>query len=383
MKVYLDHGATTKPDVSVIRMMSRCMEDCFGNPSSLHSYGTEAASALEESRAAVASLIGSKSSEIIFTSGGTESDNLAIKGACYANRASGNHIITTTIEHPAVLNMYRQLEREGFLVTYLGVDAEGFVDIGQLRSAITGNTVLVSVMHANNEIGTVQDIAGIGKICREMGVLFHTDAVQSLTKVPIDVAAQDIDLLSVSAHKIYGPKGVGALFVRDGVKIARLMEGGSQEGKLRAGTENMPAIMGFACACGLSHRIDNVRGLRDRLLEGIRKRIPNVLVNGPADMERRLCNNLSVSFQGVEGEALLMMLDMRGIAVSTGSACSSKSLQPSHVLMAIGLPPQIAHGTLRFSLGKDNTLEEIDYTVEQLAQVVAILREMSPYRGDE
>ena len=376
-RVYLDNGATTKVDEGVARVIQEYMVDKFGNPSSLHEFGREAKNALDRSRRVIAAKINANSDEIIFTSGGTEADNLAIRGVAYANKDK-NHIITSKIEHHAVLNTCKQLEKEGFRVTYLDVDGGGFVDLEQLKNAIDEKTALVSIMHANNEIGTIEPIEEISRICKEKNILFHTDAVQSFTKVPINVKKMGIDLLSLSAHKIHGPKGMGALYIREGVKTNKMLYGGHQENDLRAGTENVPGIVGFAKAVEISNDKDIKRmtKIRDKLINAVFERIPDVLLNG--SKEKRLCNNADFSFKYVEGESLLLYLDSRGIAVSTGSACSSKSLKPSHVLTAIGLKPEIAHGSLRFTLSKETTEEDIDYVIGHLVETIGYFRKMSP-----
>jgi len=380
MRVYLDHAATTPVDPAVVSAMLPYFTEKFGNASSLHAWGREAQAALEEAREQIARKINAAPEEIVFTSGGSESDNLAVKGVAYALREKRNHIITSKIEHPAVLESCRRLEKEGFKVTYLNVDREGFVDLAQLEAAITDKTALVSIMHANNEIGTIQNIDAIGGICQKKNVIYHTDSVQSFTKVPLDVKKQNIGLASFSAHKIHGPKGVGALYVRRDVKrsLIKQIHGGHHERDLRAGTENIPGVVGFAKAVELAgtQHVREMTKLRDTLLDGLLK-IEDTHVNGPLG-EHRLCNNASVSFHFIEGEGILLHLDMKGIAVSTGSACSSQSLEPSHVLTAIGLPVELAHGTIRFSLGRENTKEEIEYTIDSAKEVVGKLRALSP-----
>jgi len=379
MKVYFDNGATTRVDDKVVKAMLPFFSDTYGNASSVHQVGQEAKRALDESRETIANKINAKFDEIIFTSGGTESDNLAIKGVAYANKAKGNHIITTKIEHPAVENSCKELENDGFSVTYLDVDKEGFVDVGQLRRSITDKTILVTIIHANNEIGTIQRIDEIGAICKEKNVLFHIDAVQSFTKVPIDVRKMNVDLVSLSGHKIHGPKGVGALFIKKGTQIRKLADGGGHEFKLRAGTENVPGIVGFAKAVSLSSDSDikKIAKLRDMLIEGIEKEIPNVKLNGPRGDER-LCNNVSISFANVEGEGLGSYLDIEGICTSNGSACASHSLEPSHVLLAMGLSKELANGTLRMTLSRFSTKEEVEYTIKMLKKYVEKLRKISP-----
>ncbi len=380
MKAYLDHSATTPVDKEVAKAMLPYFTKKFGNASSLHSFGREAKDALEESREKIAKRLNAKSEEIIFTSGGSESDNLAIRGIAYANKERGKHIITTKIEHPAILESCRLLEKEGFRITYLNVDKEGFVDMGQLERELGKETTLVSVMHANNEIGTVQDIRAIGKLCKANGTYFHTDAVQSFTKEGIDVDKQGLDLVSISSHKIHGPKGIGALYVRKGTKLNPLIHGGRQEQGLRAGTENVAGVVGFAKAVGLATPAEakKIAVLRDRLISKLLK-VENSVLNGPSPSSgKRLCNNVNVGFRFVEGESMLIRLDMEGIACSTGSACSSQSLEPSHVLMAIGMNRPDAHGTLRFSLGRENTKEEIDYVAKVLPPIIEGLRKISP-----
>jgi cysteine desulfurase len=377
MRIYLDNAATTKVDNEVVKAMLLFLVEKYGNASSLHSFGQEANAALEGSRSIIAKSLNALPEEIVFTSGGTESDNLAIRGIAYANRGRGNHIITSRIEHPAVLNTCRALEKEGFKVTYLDVDKFGLIDIKALEDSITKKTILVSIMHANNEIGTIQDVAKIGELCRRKGVYFHTDAVQSYTKVPIDAKKLDVDLVSLSSHKLHGPKGVGALYVRKGTKIIPISAGGAHERKLRPGTENVSGIVGFAKAVEIAKEDDNKRmlKLRNRLVKELLE-IPHTNLNGHPSL--RLCNNASISFHFVEGESLLMHLDAKGIAVSTGSACSSHELKASHVLLAIGLRHEIAHGTIRFSLSKYNTEKEIDYTINCVKEVVQQLRRISP-----
>ncbi len=380
MKIYLDNGATTKVDAKVLEAMKPYFTEKYGNASSLHSFGREAGEALEKARQVIAKRINAEPGEIIFTSGGTESDNMAIKGAVYANQDKGNHIITSTIEHPAVQNTCKMLEKKGFRVTYLKVDGEGFVDLEQLKREINDKTILVTIMHANNEIGTVQDIDAIGRICREKGVMFHSDAVQSFTKVPIDVQKTPVDMLSFSAHKIHGPKGIGTIYIRKGTSLKKTQFGGSQEFNLRAGTENVAGAVGFAKAVELAKEKETaqIAKLRDRLIKGLGK-IPDAMLNGPAG-EKRLCNNVNFIFRFIEGEAMLLHLDAKGIAVSTGSACSQRDLKPSHVLTAIGLRPDIAHGSIRFTMSRFNTAKEIDYTIKCVKEVVENLRQISPLR---
>lgn len=379
--IYLDHAATTYVKPEVMEAMIPYFTQKFGNASSVYSIGRESKKAIEEARDKVAAALGAQSKEIFFTGSGTEADNWAIKGIAYANKAKGNHIITTTIEHPAVLNTCQYLETEGFEVTYLTVDENGLITPSQVRDAIKSTTILISVMFANNEIGTIQPIEEIGKIAREKGVYFHTDAVQAVGNIPIDVSALNVDLLSLSGHKFYGPKGVGALYVRKGVKITSFVHGGHQERGRRASTENVPGIVGLAKAIEIaSKNIDQYNQklleLRERTIEEIYKKIPFIKLNG--DRNKRLPGNVNFSFEFIEGESLLLMLDMKGIAASSGSACTSGSLDPSHVLLAIGLPHEIAHGSLRISFGEENTQEDIDYLMEVLPMIVGRLRDMSP-----
>ena len=377
-KIYLDNAATTPVDSRVVKEMLPFFTEKFGNASSQHTLGQEAKRALEQSRDVIAGSIGAKSDEIIFTSGGKEANNLAIKGAIW--QTGKKHIITTKIEHDCILNSCKWLEKQGIRVTYLPVDSEGFVNPKDVEKAITNETAIVSVIHANNEIGTIQDIEAIGKICREKGVYFHTDACQSYTKVPINVKKQNIDLATLNAHKIHGPKGVGALYIREGIKISPLMHGGGHEKNRRSGTENIPGIVGFATAVKLakSGYAKQIEKLRDNLIEGILK-IQNTKLNG-ASGERRLCNNINVSFMNIEGEAIGGYLDAYGIASSTGSACSSHTLEPSHVLKAIGLSDMEANSSLRLSLSRENTEEEIDKVLEVLPKIIEKLRKISPFK---
>ncbi|MBW2971227.1 cysteine desulfurase [Candidatus Woesearchaeota archaeon] len=358
MKVYLDNGATTRVAPEVAEAVKKVFLVQYGNPSSLHSWGREAKQILEKSRATIARKINAQPEEIFFTSGGSESDNLALVGVALANKVRGNHIITTKFEHHAIERTAKQLEKQGFKLTFLDVTEDGFVNPKSVENAITDKTILVSIIHANNEIGTIQPIGDIGKICRKRGVLLHVDAVQSFTKTELDVNKMNIDLASFSAHKIHGPKGVGALYVRKSINIQPMFFGGSQESKLRPGTENLPSIVGFAQAAALISEkdIEHMTKLRNKLIDGLLK-ISDTQLNG--SREHRLCNNVNIAFNFVEGESLLMELDTHGIAVSTGSACSSTELTPSHVLTAIGLKPEIAHGSLRFTLSKYTTQEEI------------------------
>ncbi len=380
-RIYLDYAATTPMHPDVVKAMLPYFTDAFGNPSSIYSYGQEAKGAVEEARVKIANLVGARDEEIVFTSGGTEADNFAIKGVAYANENRGNHIITSSVEHHAAIETCKFLERRGFSVTYLLVDEYGLVGPFDVKKAITDKTILISVMHANNEVGTVQPITEIGRIAREAGIYFHTDAVQTAGHIPVDVNELGVDLLSISAHKLYGPKGVGALYIRKGTRLIPFMHGGEQERRRRASTENVPAIVGFGKAVGLaqqemSQEAGRLAHLRDRLINGLLGRIDHVRLNGhPLN---RLPNNVNISVEFVEGESMLLNLDLEGICASTGSACSSSSLEPSHVLLAMGLSHEQAHGSLRFSLGKWTTEEEIGRTLEVLPQIVARLRAMSP-----
>lgn len=381
-RIYLDHSATTPVDPQVAELMLKYLTEYYGNPSSVHLFGREVKKAVDEARNQVASLIGSDPSEIIFTGGGTESDNLAIQGAARARGSKGKHLITSAIEHHAVLDTFKYLAKNGYEITIIPVNEEGLVSVEDVRKAIRPDTILISIMHANNEVGSIQPVEEIGKIAREKGILFHVDAVQSLGKIPVNVQEINADLLTISSHKIYGPKGVGALYIRKGVRISPLVFGGGQERKIRSGTENVPGIIGFGKACELAgQRLEEEASqlvkLRDKLIDGILERIKDVKLNGPRG-EKRLPNNVNVSINYVEGESLLLSLDMIGIAASSGSACTSGSLDPSHVLLAMGLPHEVAHGSLRFSLGRQNTEEDIEYVLEELPKIVDRLRMMSP-----
>ncbi|MCT4509766.1 MAG: cysteine desulfurase NifS [Tepidibacter sp.] len=381
-RVYMDYAATTPMKKEVLDAMLPYYNDLFGNASSVHAFGREVKGSLDEARDQVAKLINAQSSEIYFTGGGSEADNWAIKGVAFANKEKGNHIITTTIEHHAVLHTCEYLEKHhGFEITYLDVDSEGRIDLEELKNSITDKTILISIMFANNEIGTVEPIKEIGQIAKERGVLFHTDGVQAIGNVHIDVKHLNVDLMAMSAHKIYGPKGVGALYIRKGVKLHSIVHGGAQERRRRAGTENMAGIVGFGKAAelariNLDENIKRLTKLKERLINGVLERIPYTRVNGSLDY--RLPGNTSFCFEFIEGESLLLSLDMMGIAGSSGSACTSGSLDPSHVLMAIGLTHEIAHGSLRLSLGYKNTEEDVDYVLETLPKIVDRLRQMSP-----
>ncbi|MFC1938279.1 cysteine desulfurase NifS [Chloroflexota bacterium] len=380
-QIYLDYTATTPVHPDVVKAMLPYFTDIFGNASSIHSYGQGAKGAIEDARVKVADIIGARSEEIVFTSGGTEADNFALKSVVLANKSEGNHIITSPVEHHAVIEICKFLDERGHNVTYLPVDGYGMVDPDDVRRAVTNETVLISVMHGNNEMGTMEPVAEIGKIAREAGVYFHTDAVQTLGHIPVDVDELGVDLLSMSAHKLYGPKGVGALYIRKGTKLISFIHGGEQERKRRAGTENVSAIVGFGKAIELaqqemSEEAERLASLRDQLIKGLLERIDHIRLNGHP--QRRLPSNVNISVDFVEGESMLLNLDMEGICASTGSACSSSSLEPSHVLQAMGILPEQAHGSLRFSLGKWTTEEDIKRVLEVLPRVVAKLRAMSP-----
>jgi len=382
-KVYMDYAATTPVDPRVVEAMSPYFTEKFANPLSLHQFGQEASEALEKSRDVIADLMGARPNEIIFTGSATESNNLSLKGVAFANSGRGKHIITSTIEHPCVLSSAKWLEQRGFKVTRLPVDRYGLVDPGQLEQAIRGDTILVSLMHASNEIGTIEPIRSIGEICAEKGVYFHTDAAQSFGKLEIDVNTMHIDLLTASSHKMYGPKGAACLYKRKGVKIEPLLHGGGHEFGLRSSTHNISAIVGFVEAAKLCKKeMEGEAGrltlLRDRLIKEILKMEGSKLNGHPT---KRLPNNTNFSFAGVEGESMVMLLDSYGVAASTGSACSSTELEPSHVLLAIGLRPQEAHGSLRLSLGRWTKKEEVDYVLEIMPRIVERLRTISPFKG--
>ncbi len=382
MQIYADNAATTALSPKVLEAMLPYLTEVYGNPSSLYRIGSDAKDAVEEAREKIANLIGAKSSaEIYFTSGGSESDNWAIKGVCALMKEKGkNHIITSKFEHHAVLHVCESLEKEGFEVTYLDVYEDGLIRPEDVKNAIKDTTALVTIMYANNEIGTVQPIAEIGKICREAGVLFHTDAVQAMGNVPVNVQEDNVDLLSLTAHKFHGPKGCGALYVRRGVRLKSLIEGGAQERSRRAGTENVAGIVGLAKALELAistmkERAEKLTKMRNRLIDGLLK-IERSRLNG--SREQRLPGNVNMCFEGIEGESLLLRLDLAGVSASSGSACTSGSLDPSHVLLSLGLPHEIAHGSLRLSFSDDNTEEEIDYLLEKIPQIVEYLRSFSP-----
>ena len=384
-RIYADNAATTKPSRRATQVMLEVMEQNYANPSSLHTPGQLAAVALAESRSKIASILNCEPRDIIFTSGGSEADNQAIlTGAVLGERKGKKHIVSTKFEHHAVLHTLQKLEKQGFEVTYLDVHSNGMVHLDELEAALRPDTALVTIMYANNEIGSIQPIRAIGEICRKHGVLFHTDAVQAVGHLPIDVQADNIDMLSLSGHKFHGPKGVGALYIRTGVAPAVLIEGGAQERGKRAGTENLPAIAGMAAALEeavekMDEHTAHLRAMRDRLIEGITK-IPHSTLTG--DPVNRLPGCASFCFEGIEGEALLLLLDQKGVCGSSGSACTSGSLDPSHVLLAIGLPHEVAHGSLRLSLSHENTMEEMDAIVEAVTEVVGYLRSISPVWDD-
>jgi cysteine desulfurase len=384
-KIYLDNAATTKTRPEVVETMLPYFTDLFGNPSSVYEYASQNKKAIDEARAQVAKVIGADTSEIYFTASGTEADNWAIKATVEAYADKGNHIITSKIEHHAVLHTCEYLAKHGYEVTYVDVDENGILKLDQVEKAIRPTTILISVMFANNEIGTIQPIKEIGEIAKKHKILFHTDAVQAYGQVPIDVKELNIDMLSASAHKLNGPKGIGLLYIKKGVKIRSYVHGGGQERQRRAGTENVPGIVGFGKAAEIAlatmkEREEKECKLRDLLIKRVLSEIPFVRVNG--DKVRRLPNNINFSFQFIEGESLLIMLDMKNICASSGSACTSGSLDPSHVLLAIGLPHEIAHGSLRLTVSDENTEEEINYTVDQIKEIVDKLREMSPLYED-
>jgi cysteine desulfurase len=380
-RVYLDYAATTPVHPEVILAMTPYFAEIWGNPSSIHACGLEARSAVEEARDKIAGLIGAHKDGIFFTSGGTEADNWALQGIASANRARGNHIITSSIEHHAVLETCKHLEEQGFSITYLPVDRYGMVNPDEVKKAITSKTILISIMHANNEVGSIQPIPEIGKVAKTAGVYFHTDAVQTVGHIPVDVNKLGVDMLSISAHKLYGPKGIGALYIRAGTDIQPLIYGGGQEKQMRAGTENVPGIVGFGKAVELAQEeMDDearrISQLRDTLLKNIMKNVEHTYLNGHPT--KRLPNNANVSFAFVEGEAICLNLDLAGICAATGSACSSMSMEASHVLLAIGLSPELARSSLRFSFGKWSTEEDVKYVLEKLPAAVSRLRSISP-----
>lgn len=379
-RVYLDNGATTKIDPEVLKKMMPFLTEKYGNASSLHSLGQDAKSALEDSRRTISNALNAKPEEIYFTSGGTESNNFAIKSIAFSNRKKGNHIITTKVDHKCVIETCKWLEHQGFSVTYLDVDSEGFISPGMLENAISTSTILVSIIHGNNEIGTIQDIEELGKVCKKNNVYFHTDACQSFTKTALDVKKQSLDLVTINSHKIHGPKGVGALYIREGTNIGSWQHGGEHEMKMRSGTENIHGIVGFAEAARIAmikNHVGRMAKLRDKLINGMLL-IEGVRLNGPKG-EKRLCNNANFSFKGIEGEAIGGYLNQKGVCSSTGSACSTKSLEPSHVLKAIGLNDEDVNGSLRLTLSRFTTEEEIDYVLKVIPEIVKTLRNISPF----
>ncbi|MBN1324022.1 MAG: cysteine desulfurase [Methanotrichaceae archaeon] len=382
-RIYMDNSATTAVAPEVLEAMLPYFEELYGNASSLHAFGREARAGMEEARERVASLIGAEPEEVYFTSGGTESDNLALKGIALRNRAKGRHIITTTFEHPAVLEVCRGLEALGFEVTYLPVTGEGLVEPDALEKAIGPETILISVMHANNEVGTIQPLKEIGEIAKEKEIYFHSDAVQTAGKIPLDVDSLGLDLASISGHKLYGPKGVGALYIRKGAKIESIVQGGGHESGLRSGTENVPGIVGLGQACALAkeamaEETERLTRYRDGMIDFVLSHVDDSWLNGHP--RERLPSNVNLGFGKVEGESLLLYLDARGIAVSTGSACSSRKLQPSHVLTAIGLAPERCHGSLRITLGRYNTEEEVDYASRTIVEAAERFSQISAIR---
>ena len=385
MQIYADNAATTKMSEAAIKAMTDCAKSYWGNPSSLYTIGQKAKELLEEARADIARIINAEPREILFTSGGSEADNQALLSAAMLGKKQGKtHIISSAFEHHAILHTLKRLEQNGFSVTLLPVHENGVVDPEELKEAIDDNTCLVTVMTANNEIGTIQPIKELGAICRERGVLFHTDAVQAVGHIPLDVKAQNIDMLSASAHKFHGPKGVGFLYAKKGVRLSNLIEGGAQERGKRAGTENLPGILSMVAAlkeaaAGMDKHAEHMKRVRDHLIKGL-SQIPHSALNGEA--ERRLAGNVNFSFEGIEGESLLILLDQRGISASSGSACTSGALDPSHVLLAIGRIHDVAHGSLRLSIGEDITMEEADYIIENVREVVEYLRSFSPVWRD-
>ncbi len=384
-RIYFDHNATTPVDPEVLDAMLPFFKEEYGNPSSIHWAGRNSRKAVEEGRESVCRLLNCSNIELIFTSSGTEGDNHAIKGVAYAKKEKGNHIITTKVEHPAVLNTCKHLAKDGFETTYLDVDANGLIDLEALKAAITPKTILISIMYANNETGVIFPIKEIGEIAKEKGVTFHTDAVQAAGKIPIDAQKLNVDLLTISGHKLYGPKGIGALFAKRGVRLVPLIHGGHHERNRRGGTENVAGIAGLGRAAEIALRDMEKEGvqlsaLRNRIEKGLAEKIPHIKVNG--HLERRLPNTANISFEFVEGESLLLNLDMKGIAASSGSACTSGSLEPSHVLLALGLTHEMSHGSVRFSLGKSNTAADVEYLLEIMPPIVERMRSMSPlYAG--
>ncbi len=383
--IYLDHGSSTPTDPRVVDAMIPYFNKFYSNPSSVYKFAKESNEAKENAREKVAKLLNANPEEIVFTGGGTEADNFAIKGVAFANSKRGNHIITSKIEHHAVLNTCKWLESQGFKITYVGVDKYGVVDLNELKDAITDRTILITIMHANNEVGTIEPIQEIAEIAKQKDIYLHTDAIQTVGKMSVDVNELGVNLLSLSGHKFYGPKGVGALFIKKGVKIDSLLHGGYHERNKRAGTENIPGIVGLGRTCEIAmeeaeEEENRIKTLRDRLEKGITEKIDDIIINGHP--ERRLKGTLNLCVKYIEGESMLLQLDYNGIAASSGSACTSDSLEPSHVLTAMGIPPEVAHGSLRFTLGRENTSEDIDRVLEVLPSIVKRLREMSPLRKD-
>lgn len=382
-EIYLDHAATTRVDDRVVQKMLPFFTEIYGNANSQHGYGRKAQEAVDEARDTIARIIGAKPAEVYFTSGGTESDNWALRGTCHALKNKGRHVIISKIEHAAMLTTAHELEKEGFEFSYIGVDGEGFIDLDELKRSIRPDTILIAVMAANNEIGTIEPIKEIVKIAKERKIEVFTDAVQAMGALDINVDDLGVDLMSFSSHKFNGPKGMGALYVRTGVPLARIITGGHQERTRRGGTTNVPGVVGFAEALRLTKETiakdrEYVSSLRDRFISRVTNEIPYCRLNGPKDGSKRLPNNADFSFDYIEGESILFSLDLAGIAVSSGSACSSGSLEPSHVLIACGVPEEVAHGSIRFTFGKENTVEEVDYTVDKLKEIVNRLRAMSP-----
>jgi cysteine desulfurase len=385
-KVYMDHNATTPVHPAVLETMLPYFREIFGNASSVHSFGREARVAMEEARDKIAEFIGAQPREVIFTSGGTESDNFAIEGAAYENSKKGKHIITCNIEHHAVLNTCKHLETHGFEVSVLGVDRHGVANLDELREAIRDDTILITIMHANNEIGTIEPLQEISNIAKEHGIILHTDAAQTVGKIPVNVDDLGVDLMSISAHKLYGPKGVGALYVRRGTRVEPLVRGGHHERNRRGGTENVPGIVGFGkaievAAADMEEEGKRLWNLTEKLKTGLQERLEYIYPN--SHPTERLPATINISFDFLEGESIVLNLDMKGIAVSTGSACTSGSLEPSHVLVALGLPPATAQGAIRFSLGRDNTEADVDYVLEELPPIIQRLRAMSPLYADK
>ncbi len=383
-KIYLDNSATTKMDENVKEEMNKYLDKQYGNPGSFHSEGLSAKNLIDNARARVADVLNCNNSEIVFVGSGTESINLAIKGLAFKVQGNKKHIVTTSVEHKAVLNTCKYLEKKGFEVTYLKVNKSGLIDLDELKNAIREDTFLVSVIYANNEVGTVQDIKAIGEFCKERDVVFHTDACQAGCYLDLDVERLGVDLMSLNGGKIYGPKGVGTLYVRKGIVLEPLIHGGDQENGLRSGTENVPGIMAFAKALEIAQEkreveVKRLVKLRDKLIEGVLKEVPKSVLNGSLDS--RLPNNVNISFLDVEGESILLYLDEKGVYASTGSACTSRSLDPSHVLLAMNLPYEVAHGSVRFTLGRETTEEDVDYVLEILPGIVAKLRHVSPYNS--